>query len=67
MSQATQQDLIELEKKLLERQEKIEDRFEELEKEKTDIELEENCLSLLALHQPAARDLQSVRAFGANA
>lgn len=38
MAQATQQDLIELEKKLLARQEKIEDRFEELEKEKADIE-----------------------------
>lgn len=38
MAQATQQDLIELEKKLLARQEKIEDRFEELEKEKAAIE-----------------------------
>src|SRR5579872_6112234 len=38
MAQATQQDLIELEKKLLARQEKIEDRFEELEKEKSEIE-----------------------------
>ena len=38
MATATQQDLIELEKKLLDRQEKIEDRFEELEKEKSAIE-----------------------------
>src|SRR6185437_7403504 len=38
MATATQQDLIELEKKLLERQEKIEDRFEDLEKDKADLE-----------------------------
>lgn len=38
MAQATQQDLIDLEKKLLERQEKIENRFEELEKEKANVE-----------------------------
>ena len=35
MAQATQQDLIDLEKKLLERQEKIEDRFEELGERKS--------------------------------
>src|SRR5258708_8173138 len=38
MATATQQDLIELEKKLLERQEKIESRFEELESEKAEFE-----------------------------
>jgi ribonuclease Y len=38
MAQATQQDLIELEKKLLERQEKVEARFEDLEKDKIDVE-----------------------------
>lgn len=38
MATATQQDLIELEKKLLDRQEKIEGRWEDLEKEKTVVE-----------------------------
>src|ERR1700691_5347896 len=38
MATATQQDLIELEKKLLERQEKIESKQESLEEEKTEVE-----------------------------
>jgi ribonucrease Y len=38
MATATQQDLIELEKKLLDRQEKIDGRWEDLEKEKTVVE-----------------------------
>ena len=38
MANATQQDLIELEKKLLERQEKLESKYEEIEEAKHDVE-----------------------------